>query len=284
MLPPIIAIRSWPRNSRLRWCGANCTAVLGLLGFLVGELPAQSAPPGYTARILDGAVFSERVRSQVRTQAGFGSREESVGRNAEWRLVVDSVGPPLWITAWYDSLALWRSGPEGRITPDPDGIIGGWFKGVITESGIVTLKVLPFVPAEIAEVSDLSTAFATLLPRLPGRALPVGGTWQDSTGLRIFRRPDSLAGSRRLERYRWDQERTDTTYQTESDSLTFTVMTDAQESGELVWDSEWGPVAWKRSTATEITIPAAGSVLRPARSRVVEEVVVSRRLSPGGSG
>lgn len=258
----------------MRLWGAPLGAPLLLVASM---LVAQGPPARYTALMLDGATFDERVRTTIRTQTGGATRLESVGREARWQVRAAGLDTALTVEAWYDSLYIWRDSPEGRLVPDTDGLIGGRFRGWVTVSGLVTLGTRPFIPDELAEVSDLGTAFTTFLPAVPARALDVGGIRDDERGTRMIRRADSTGADATLQRFRWTRTVTDTLHEVEADSLGYEIRSTMREDGYLVWHPRLGPLAWHRDVVTEVDIPADGAVRRPVRSRVEERLQGWRR-------
>jgi hypothetical protein len=249
--------------------------------FVASVLAAQGPPARYSAAMLDGAAFDERVRTTIRTQTGGATRLESVGREARWQVRAAGLDTAFTFEAWYDSLHIWRDSPEGRLLPDTDGLIGGRFRGWVTPGGLVTLSARPFIPDELAEVSDLGTAFTTFLPAVPDSSLDVGGIRDDGRGGRILRRSDSTGADGPLARYRWTRTTTDTLREVEADSLGYEIRSTVQEDGHLVWHPRLGPLAWHRDVVTEVDIPADGAVRRPVRSRVEERLQGWRRSEKG---
>lgn len=246
-------------------------ALLGAAG------PAQDGRPRYSADLLADAVFDQRLRSEVRTQAGGSARTERVGRDARVEVRVRLVDGTLALEAWFDSLRLWREGPEGRVMPDADAVVGGRYRGVLTPEGMLTLHTRPFVPDELLEVTDLREVLGEFLPRLPDVPLVPGAVW-DASGFRIVRRPDSTAGATRLQRYRWSRVQADTAEQGLTDSLRYWVRSTLEEEGDLVWHPTLGPLVWHRQSTMEMEIPADGAVRRAARTRMTEESWVWRRF------
>ncbi len=237
----------------------------------------QDAGPRYTAAMLAEASFDLRVRAIIRSQSGGPAREETVAREARLEVRGTADGDTLRLEAWFDSLVVFREGPEGRITPDADGLIGGRFRGTLTPDGHYRSTVRPFVPDELAEVSDLGDALQNLLPQLPPGALPVGGRWDAGT-LRIVRRPDSTSQGIRLERYRWSRVASDTTAAFHDDSLRYETRTRLQEEGDLIWHPVHGPLVWHRVSRIAIEIPAEGPVRRAVRTSVAEDAWAWRRI------
>lgn len=255
----------------------RCAAIVPAIAAVLAAAAPLREPPRYTAAMLDGASFDERVRVTVRTQSGGATRLETVGREARWQLRAAAADSAVAVEAWYDSLLIWRDGPEGRLLPDTDGLIGGRFRGRIAAAGLTVVTTRPFIPDEVAEVSDLAEAFTRLLPMLPGSALAPGAVWDDGRGLRIVRRPDSTGAGAPLARYRWTSVAADTVTEVESDSLRYQIHSTVKEEGALVWHPRFGPLVWHREVVTDLEIPAAGPVRRPVRSRVEERFQAWRR-------
>jgi len=239
----------------------------------------QDGPPRYAASMLAEAAFDQRVRAEVRTQSGGATRTEQVSREGRLRFRVSGMADTLRVEAWFDSLVIWREGPEGRVTPDPDPIIGGRFRGVVAPDGEMTVQTRPFVPDDLIEVTDLREVLNTFLPRLPRVALQAGAVWE-AEGFRIVRRQDSAAGDARLQRYRWSRGQADTVEQGLTDSLRYQVRSQLEEEGDLVWDPTLGPLVWHRRTTMSMEIPAEGTVRRSARTRMTEESWAWRRSEP----
>lgn len=246
---------------------------------LVAGWSQAATPPRYTPAMLRAVSFDERVRSAVQTQAGAASRAEVIGRDGRWQLRVAADSLPIRLEAWYDSLVVWREGPEGRLVPDTDGLIGGRYRGTLSADGRFTPGTRPFVPDDVAEVTDLGGALTTFLPPLPRAALAVGGRW-DEGGVRIVRRSDSTVSGVPLARYRWIRTAADTAREGGADSLAWSVRTRLQEQGDLVWHPVLGPLAWRRTTIMELDIPVEGPVRRAARTRIEEEARAWRRSRP----
>jgi len=255
--------------------------VLALVGH-GGDEPVEGSPPQdpvprYTAAMLAEASFDLRVRATIRTQSGGPLREETIARDARLEVRVTADADTLRLEAWFDSLVVFREGPEGRIAPDADGLIGGRFRGTLTPDGHYRSTARPFVPDELVEVTDLGGALHDLLPLLPATALAVGGRW-DGGPLRIVRRPDSTSQGIRLARYRWSRVAFDTTAAFLDDSLRYETRTRHQEEGDLVWHPVHGPLVWHRVSHIAIEIPAEGPVRRAVRTSVAEDAWAWRRL------
>lgn len=241
-------------------------------------LAGQEPAPRYAAAVLADAAFLESVATTIRTQVGAATRVESVGREGRWQFRTAPEGAGVRLESWYDSLRVWREADGARVEPDTDGLVGGRYRGVLSPDGRYTPAARPFLPAEVAAVTDLADAMLRFLPPLPPAALAESAQW-DGDGLRIVRRPDSLAVGERLWRFRWVRQQVDTTREWASDSASYQVRTTLRETGDLAWHARLGPVAWLRRVTLEVEIPADGAVRRASRSRIEERTVV-RRLAP----
>lgn len=239
---------------------------------------AQDPTPRYTAAMLEGAAFDLRVRAVIRTQTGGPPRTETIYREGRLEVRASAEQDTLRLEAWFDSLAVHRDGPEGRLSPATDGLLGGRFGGTLTPDGRYMALVRPFIPDELAEVTDLAGAVTELFPRVPLTSLAVGGRW-DHGPLRIVRRADSSAQGGALQRYRWSVVRSDTTIAFLADSLRYETRTAHREEGDLVWHPVAGPLVWHRVTTIEIEIPATGPVRRPSRTHFAEDAWAWRRIT-----
>ena len=253
-------------------------ALVALGGTLLLAAGAQQdGPPRYVASMLADAAFDQRVRAEVRTQAGGAARTEQVSREARLRFRASGITDSLVVEAWFDSLVIWREGPEGRVTPDPDPVIGGRYRGVLASNGKMTVHTRPFVPDDLMEVSDVGEVMNDFLPRVPSVALVAGAVWE-AEGFRIVRRTDSAPAGVRLHRYRWSRVQADTAEQGLTDSLRYLIRSHLEEEGNLVWHPSLGPLVWHRQSTMSMEIPADGAVRRSARTRMTEESWVWRRL------
>ncbi|MBA2627613.1 MAG: hypothetical protein H0U85_06345 [Gemmatimonadales bacterium] len=255
----------------------STTLVLILMLPLV---PATLAPqaPRYTAAALACARFSEQVESAIHGESGGRPRDDTGGRSAVWRVrSVAGAGPAFEIEAWYESLDIWRTTNDVRRSPDTDGIIGGRYRGSLTELGAYAASARPFVPDEVAEFADLRDAFADLLPALPDRPLRPGESWRDGQATVIQRLGDSLASSRRIQRFRLEREtdRRDTTLVVR-DTVPVPLRQHTVESGEFSWEPERGLLGRVRRITVSTDIPAGRGLRYPVRSRLVQRVVVVR--------
>jgi hypothetical protein len=231
----------------------NGLAGLVLLLPLVG---AQAGPARYTEARLACATFRETVGTEIRTSLGSTVREERAGRAGVLTLRASRGDSGLEVLAWFDSLAVWREGPEGRAAPDTEGLLGGRWRGLLDPRGRYDSRVVPFIPDEVAGVADLRGILQDFFPLLPDSALADGATWRWST-----------------------QAASDSTTVVE-DSLAIPVHRESTEAGSLVWNQEIGPVRWEREITVTATIPGG----RPFPKGVVSVVKQVVRVERTGSG
>ncbi len=85
--------------------------------------------------------------------------------------------------AWYESLLLSSTSPQGTLTPETDALLKQPFHLAFTARGGVTLQRAPALPAPIAAITDLKHQFDDFFVRLPDGPLTMGRTWHDSTAL-----------------------------------------------------------------------------------------------------
>lgn len=227
-----------------------------LLGF-----PPQGAAPRYTAEMLRCTGFREAVRTDIRSESGGTLRQETAGR--EGLLIVQAVpgdsGPVL--TAWYDSLTVWRQEPEGRIAPDAEGLLGGRWRGTLSPEGRFAGTQVPFIPDEVAEIAEVRGVLGDFFPPLaPG----------------ILKAVSAKDG-----RYEWRiKARTDTTGAV-NDTLEVRLRRESVEEGTLTWDRRLGPVAWERRITVTGGIEAKGPIKRGIRSVVSQRIRVTRLRESG---
>jgi hypothetical protein len=197
-----------------------------------------------------------------------------------WQLRArDSAGAVV-LEGWYDSLAIRRHTPGGDLVPDTDGLIGGRYRGRLAPAGQYEPSARPFIPDEVAEVADLSSALDDLLPPLPPRALRSGETWRGSQ-IAITRLADTVAEGRTLLRFSLDQERHASEATPRGDTVPVALTQTTTEHGTFLWDPALGLVARQREIEVRTSIPAGGRIRAPVRSRVVQHIELTR-LAPSG--
>jgi hypothetical protein len=218
--------------------------------------PSQAPPPRYATEMLACAAFREEVRTDIRSESGSALRQETAGRSG--LLIIQAVRSDSGsqVTAWYDSLTIWRQGPEGRIEPDAEGLLGGRWRGTLSAEGRYAGSQVPFIPDEVAEITDLSGVMGEFFPSLAPevlRAVPDRGS-----------------------RYRWSvKTRADTTSAV-NDTLEVPMRRESEEEGTLTWDRRLGPVQWERTITVTGGIEAKGPIKRGIRSVVTQRIRVTR--------
>ena len=85
--------------------------------------------------------------------------------------------------AWFDSLALSATGPQGEQRPATDSALKRPFRFSLDSRGRVTNVSAPTWPASLQGVTDLSHQFDDFFLRLPAQPLKVGLAWSDTTTL-----------------------------------------------------------------------------------------------------
>jgi hypothetical protein len=213
----------------------------------------QPGPARYTAAQLDCATYLEQVRTGIQSRIGAVVREERAGRDGVLIVRAEGADSLLEIFAWYDSLALWREGPEGRITPDAEGLLGGRWRGVLDRAGHYSSRATPFIPDEVAEIAELRGVLQDFLPLLPDSALAPGA------------------------KYRWSRRVAADSTTIVQDSLAVPVRTETEETGSLDWDPRLGPVRWERTVTVAARIPPGRPFARGVVTVVTQRVRVERK-------
>jgi len=207
--------------------------------------------------------------------SGAGSAE----RTAVWQLRARDSAGGVALEGWYDSLAIRRHTPGGDLIPDTDGLIGGRYRGHLDSRGHYEPSARPFIPDEVAEVADLSSALDDLLPPLPPTPLRPGGTWR-GPGATITRLADTMAAGRTLLRFSLDLRRRANEATPRGDTVPVALTQTMTEQGTYLWDPALGLMARRRKIEVETSIPAGGRIRAPVRSRVVQHIEATR-LAPG---
>lgn len=254
-----------------------CPAYRSLLTAHVFLILQADAAPRYLPSQFACSAFQEVVAGDVRGEAGRAVRQELLGRSGI--LVVRRAAPDAdSLEAWFDSLHVWREGPEGRIEPDTEGILGGRWIGRLTRPGHWIGTQTPFVPDEVAAVMDLRPLLDEFFPVLPAVFLRVGAA--DSSGGSVIRRERDVAGAHR---YTWRLQRTVDTVAPISDSLEVPIRRDVREEGTMLWSPDRGPLRWDRTISTTV-MPSGGSA--KARGVVTQRITVIRLrdFAPCGAG
>lgn len=236
--------------------------------------PVQA--PRYTGALLACAVFDEQVRTAITSASGGATASDRAGRDGTLVLrAADSAGV-LVVEAWYDSLAVWRDTGAGTERADPDGFVGGRYRGRLHPDGRYEPGARPFVPDALAALADLSVALDDFLPPLPPEPLDRRRAWT-GLGLEIRRLEDGRLGGVPVERYRWTRASRRDQPVAANDSVAVAVQEESGEESELSWSPAHGPLAWHRKIRVRARVPARPGVIRAMTSTVEQEVWVTRR-------
>jgi hypothetical protein len=254
-------------------------AVPGLFGAHSTHPPVDFR---YTAAQLQCARFEEVSRGRVLVESAGRRRQETVGRTGRWSLRARDSAATIALEGWYDSLSVWREGPAGKSIPDTDGLLGGRYRGLLTPAGRYSAGARPFIPDEVAEVVELGGALEDLLPPLPSAPLEVGQRWEDSTGVELRRLPDSMAAGAVVHRLHLRARAESQVAAVRGDTLSIPAHQVTIEEGQLDWEPRVGLVRRVRHIVVESTIPAGGPVPQAVRSRLEQDVRLSRITIPVG--
>ena len=247
----------------MSWSRARITGYWSLVAFVF----QAEAPPRYTPSQFSCSAFQEVVSGDVRGEAGRAVRQERLGRSGILvlrRAAADSDS----LEAWFDSLQVWREGPEGRIEPDTEGLLGGRWIGRLSAPGIWREEQTPFVPDEVVAVMDLRLLLREFFPILPAVPLRVGAA--DSSGGSVVRRERDVAGAHR---YSWRVQRQVDTVAPLNDSLEVAIQRDIREEGVMLWSPDRGPLRWTRTIWTTVR-PSGGSA--KTRGVLTQRITVVR--------
>jgi hypothetical protein len=153
---------------------------------------------------------------------------------------------------------------------------------MLTPAGRYSVVARPFIPDEVAEVAELGGALEYLLPPLPTAPLEVGQRWADSTGLEVKRLPDSVIAGGTVHRLHLRARTEAQLASVRGDTLSVPAHQVTLEEGQLDWGARVGLVRRVRHIVVESTIPAGGPVPQAVRSRLEQDVTLTR-VTPVGS-
>ena len=236
---------------------------------------AQAVPIRYRTADLACTRFRQSVETNLRLESGNRVLRQNSGRSGLLVVTARDTAGGMLIESWFDSLMVWRSEPAGKRSVDTDGVIGGRFLGMLQSGGRYFRTDAPFVPGEIAEITNLTAALDDLFPPVPGAPLVVGQRWQDSTGWIISRQSDQ----KNLPRYRVVGNRIQNS-RLGGDSLADTAQQVERETGLMLWDPAAGLMRWDRAIEAEASIPASDELPHGAQTRV-EQTIRLERVSGG---
>ena len=229
-------------------------------------LSAQDVPR-YQAAQLGCVTYEVRVQTAVTTELQGRRREESLRRTG--RLVVQGSASDsgLMLEAWWDTLRLWRRADGKTFEPETEGFLGGRYRGELRRDGVFLRAETPWVPDEIAEVSDVGTALDDLFPPLPAVPMRRGDRTEDPSANKFTR----LADSARVARYRI-LSASSAEYPADS-TRPFAVRETEESDGILSWGRD-GLLRWDRTVVAETRVEE--SPQRTFRSRVEQRIELQR--------
>ena len=233
------------------------------------------SPPAYSAAQLHCARFAETSRSETETETARGAVKATTERDGIWSFRARDHGGGVSLEAWYDSLSLRRRTSESEVSADTDGLIGGRYRGLLRPSGAYVEIARPFIPDEVAEVSDLAAAARDLLPPLPPTALQPGESWRDE-GVELARLPDTTVASRPVLRFRFDARAQASQVVPHGDTVPVPLRQITTERGDIYWSLASGLIRRTRDITVEASIPSGGRIRQPVRSRVLQHVELTR--------
>ncbi len=250
-----------------------------LIALWAPSMQAQGAP-GYTAAQLHCTRWLESSNSDIETETAGGALHSSAVRRGVWSFRArDSLGAVA-LETWYDSLQLSRRASNAEIRADTDGLIGGRYRGLLKTSGEYVEIARPFVPDEVAELADVSVAAHDLLPPLPPRPLRPGQSWTGA-GLTLERLPDTSVAGRPLLHLRLESRLEDSTTVPRGDTVAIPIRQTTVEQGHIYWSPARGLVRRIRHITIDAAIPTGGRIRQPVRSRVVQDVELTRLPADG---
>lgn len=218
------------------------------LGLVLVALPATAQARPDTAR------YTESVRATVMTRSGASVRERRILRDARYRFASHADTT----IVFADSIRLVEIERGVREAVDVDAVVGGrWL--------MIGRRVVerPFVPQEVAEVSDLAVAMDDFLPPAPP-TLAVGGE-QQLGRIRWQRLDDSSATMR----YRWAAETTRDSTIMVADSVPLRASEDRTESGVVTRLADGRPIAWRREITSRVSSTVRGRTVHADVSQVI---------------
>ena len=231
--------------------------------------------PTYRAAQLDCSRWLETVRSDIETATGRALDRARTVRTGWWTIRARDTTGGLTLEAWYDSLTLSRQSKVGELAPDTDGLLGGRYRGVLSPAGEFTPITHPFLPDEVADVANLADALADLFPSLPPNDLSPGEAWRGPDTV-IRRLADSADGGKAVVRYVVEARRDEHRTMPRGDTVPVRIRQIVSEQGQFEWDAAVGLVRRTRNIAVETVVPPGGRVRLAVRSRVVQNVELTR--------
>jgi len=177
-------------------------ALLTSAALILCALPARAQTTYASTR--DTLRYRETTQLQVHLTMPQGEIPMSVEQRstiALVRLPGDSA------RAWFDSLAISATGPQGEMKPPTDSALKRAFRLGLDARGRVKDVNAPQWPASLQGVTDLSHQFDDFFLRLPAQPLKVGLAWSDTTS-QTDSTADRFSRWRRTSDYRVERDTT----------------------------------------------------------------------------
>lgn len=215
--------------------------------------PCAAQAPRYDAAQFACTIFDVRVRTSVTTELQGQRRVEELRRDGRLTIRGTPGDSGIAMVAWWDTLSLWRRADGVTLAPDTEGLLGGRYRGSLMPDGRFIRIAAPWVPDEVAEVSDLTVALDDLLPVFSA------GTFRrlaDSGGRKRFRLATSKDANAPATAER-----------------PFAVHESESSDGVVTWGRE-GVLSWVRQITVETRVAEAPG--RAFRSELVQKIELHR--------
>ena len=243
---------------------------LAAAALLALPAPGVAQAPAYDTSTLGCARFSESTLATLESNFTAGRRRETLGRDGVLSVRAAPAAAGLALEMWYDTLAVFREGPEGRYAPDASGILGGRYIGVLDPQGDYLSNAVPFVPAALRDIFDFRRIPVGFFPPLSPVSLAAGGEWTDGAGLTVWRLADSAGTMGPVARYRWIRREWWEEGIAAGDSTVVVHRTES-DAGSMQWRTGEGPLGWTSSAEARVDFSNGAG-----RSELTQETRVRR--------
>ncbi|MBI3792534.1 MAG: hypothetical protein HY275_16860 [Gemmatimonadetes bacterium] len=141
-------------------------------------LPAQPRPAAYARAPRDTLRYHELTTASIVLRSAQGEVTVSSEQDA---VIAFAFARGDSARAWYESLLLSASSPQGTQSPPTEALLRQPFHLRVTARGRLTLLQAPAVPSGVAAITDLAHQFDDFFMRLPAGALALGRAWSDTS-------------------------------------------------------------------------------------------------------
>lgn len=169
---------------------------LGLVTLCV--LSPATAQAQYATAAGDTLLYSEVTNGTVEMASSNGRITINTVHDARLSVTFPEPGRAL---AWYEALQLDQQGPRGSTRPDTDMLLRKPFEMGFSGRGEIEILATPEIPAEIADMTDLTRQFDDFFITLPTGVLKIGETWADTTASDAAARSEDDLRSRHIRSY-----------------------------------------------------------------------------------